>query len=170
MNERYISIQEFAEIVGISKQAVYKQVDKKLNNYIKRVDRRIMLNIQALHDVYGIEVDQLNQPKVEKVDQPNQPDNQLIIEILREELRKKDEEIKSLREEHKTEIEWYKEEIKTRNQNIIVLNENLKHEQQLHYMSKQKILQLEENTKEVVEQPETQTEEKKNFWSKFFKL
>lgn len=172
MEDKYISISEFAKILNISKQAVYKQVDKKLKDYVKLVDKRIMLNIQALKDVYGVEVDEVEQPiqpKVETVEQPVQQDNQLIIEILREELRKKDEEIKSMREEHQAEIEWYKEEIKTRNQDIRILNENLKHEQQLHYMSKQKILQLEESPKDVVEQSEQQPE-KISFWSRLFKF
>lgn len=94
----YLTIKEFAEKADVSQQAIYKQVERKLNNYIKLVDNQKMIDIRALQEVYGIEVEQPFQPKIQPVEQPIQPSNQQIIDrllfdMLQEELHKKNEQI-----------------------------------------------------------------------------
>lgn len=55
-----ISITEFAKRANVSRQSVYKrlsQVDDKLTEYVNLVDNKKMIDIQALEDVYGVEID-----------------------------------------------------------------------------------------------------------------
>ena len=61
--DEYISIKEFAEQAGVSVQSIYKRLNRlnnPLNQYIKLVENQKMLNISALEEVYGIEVEQPN--------------------------------------------------------------------------------------------------------------
>lgn len=60
------TVQEFAERAGVSVQAIYKRLNNSLNPYIQLVDGRKMLKSSALSDVYGIEVEQLVQPELNK--------------------------------------------------------------------------------------------------------
>ena len=48
--DKYITIAEFAEIVGVSKQAVYKRIARDLEPYVKTIDgsKRISLAATAL--------------------------------------------------------------------------------------------------------------------------
>lgn len=48
MEKEYLSIKEFAVAVGISQQAVYKQLNNKLKPYLKVVDNKKMLEKSAL--------------------------------------------------------------------------------------------------------------------------
>lgn len=95
MNE-YISIPEFARLAHKSPQAIYKQLNNRLNPYVKLVDNQKMLNIKALSDIFGIEVEQPNQPEL------STQDNQLIKilqenqDLLRQQLKEKDKQIDEL--------------------------------------------------------------------------
>lgn len=40
MNQEYLSIKEFAAAVGVSQQAIYKQLNNKLKPYLKMVDNK----------------------------------------------------------------------------------------------------------------------------------
>lgn len=51
---QYITVKEFAERAGVSAQAVYKALNKKLSPYLKEVDGKKMLNIRALREIYGV--------------------------------------------------------------------------------------------------------------------
>lgn len=48
MEKEYISIKEFAAAVGISQQAIYKQLNNKLKPYLKVVDSKKMLEKSAI--------------------------------------------------------------------------------------------------------------------------
>ena len=48
MEKEYLSIKEFAAAVGVSQQAVYKQLNNKLKPYLKVVDNKKMLEKSAL--------------------------------------------------------------------------------------------------------------------------
>ena len=48
MEKEYLSIKDFAQAVGISQQAVYKQLNNKLQPYLKVVDNKKMLEKSAL--------------------------------------------------------------------------------------------------------------------------
>lgn len=155
-DQEYICIKEFAVRAGVSPQAIYKrlnQVDNQLNNYIKPVGNQRMLNIQALHDIYGIEVDNQNQPVVNF----NQPDqikmlqDQLNVkdQQLREQAewdQKKDEQIRMLQEQLIEQDQRHHEQLQT-------MQELLSQEQKLHLLSVQRVRELEDQA--AVQQQES---------------
>ena len=142
----YISIKEFARRAGVSPQSIYKrlnQVDNQLNNYIKPVGNQRMLNIQALQDVYGIEVGNQNQPVEQPDDNLSQPE-QAVIEVLREQIRVKDEQIQTLQQQLREESERHHAELQQ-------AQENLEREQQLHLLSQRRVLELEGQMNETAQ-------------------
>lgn len=84
MNNDYLSIKEFSAAVGISQQAVYKQLNNKLKPYLKIVDNKKMLDKSAL-ELFN------------KQQENNQVEQQLI-NILQTELNKKNEQIEKLQQ------------------------------------------------------------------------
>lgn len=160
----YLTIKEFAEKVGVSQQAIYKQVERKLKNYVKLVANQKMIDIKALQEVYDIEVEQPIQPNIEPVEQLIQSSSQQIIDrllfdMLQEELRKKNEQIETLQQIIKeNEFKYHEALMKSQ--------QNLEREQQLHLLSKQKILELENKQEEEMIQEQ---EEIKGFWARLFR-
>ena len=103
MNDpEYISIKEFAKRAGVSRQSIYKalnQVDSRLTAFVNLVDNQKMLNIKALKEIYGVEVDSRLtancQPETTNF-QPEKNLNQQFIESLQQQLKSKDEQIERL--------------------------------------------------------------------------
>lgn len=163
MVDQYVSIKEFAARAGVSPQSVYKrlnQVGNQLSNYIKPVGNQRMLNIRALQDVYGIEVDNQNQPVEQPVVNFSQPDQmQDQIKMLQDQLgikdqqlreqaerdQKKDEQIRKLHEELIEQDQRHHEEIQT-------MQELLSQEQKLHLLSVQRVQELEAQEAAVQQQ------------------
>lgn len=155
VDHEYISIKEFAARAGVSPQAIYKrlnQVDNQLINYVKPVGNQRMLNIQALKDIYGIEVDNQKQPVEQSVVNLVQPDQmQDQIRMLRERLdikeqqlreqaerdQEKDEQIRMLQEQLIEQDQRHHEQIQT-------MQELLSQEQKLHLLSVQRVQELED--------------------------
>lgn len=93
MNKKYISVSEYAKIKGISKQAVYKQLNNKLKKFVVVVDNKKCLDIAVLS------VEELNQ--VEKLlnqplNQVEQPTDNHLLSLLEKQIEEKDNTIKSL--------------------------------------------------------------------------
>lgn len=90
----YISVAEYAEKTGLSKQAVYKQLNKKLKPFVVVIDGKKKISAAAL-DLGGFEafneVEQPVEPKVETVEQPVETSGFLISQIA-----EKDRTIESL--------------------------------------------------------------------------
>lgn len=125
VDQEYMFIKEFAERAGVSPQAIYKrlnQVGNQLNNYVKTVGNQRMLNMQALQDIYGIEVVNQNQPVEQPVVNFSQP-MQDQIRMLQDQLIEQD-----LR---------HHEQIQT-------MQELLSQEQKLHLLSVQRVQELED--------------------------
>lgn len=58
MDVEYISIAEFAERAGVSKQAIYKQANNsnsKIAPYIQRNGKQILIKVSALRELYEVE-------------------------------------------------------------------------------------------------------------------
>lgn len=188
MGAEYLSIKDFAKRAGVSQQAIYKQVERKLNNYIKLIENQKMIDIRALQEVYGVEVEQPIQPKIEPVEQPIQPNLQEeieekndLIEFLKDQLRAKDEQIESMRHECDTtsdealneavlkQLDILNEQLKAKDKQIDNLTKLLDQEQQLNAMNHEKILLLESKLEEPTEPVDPDEEPPKGFWSKLFK-
>ena len=141
MKTEYLTIKDFAERAGVSQQAIYKQVERKLNNYVKMVENQKMIDIRALQEVYGVEVEQPIQPNFDSI----LSQNQQMIDMLKEQLEAKDKQIESLQK-------------------------LLDQEQHLNAMNHEKILLLESKLEEPNEvDPKESDEQQKGFWAKIFK-
>lgn len=66
MESKYISVKEFSERAGISVQAVYKQLNKRLKPYLTMVDGIRMLDIKGLEEVYGKSAEHKVEQKVDE--------------------------------------------------------------------------------------------------------
>lgn len=94
-----LSVQEFAEKAGVTTQWIYKQVrDKReINRYVIRVDGHIRINAEAL-SLYKTTSEQ-------KQDGADSAESHLqeLVQIMKEQLQVKDEQISQLQEMVKTE-------------------------------------------------------------------
>lgn len=143
-----ISITEFAKRANVSRQAVYKRltnIDDNLIKYVNTVDGKKMLDIQALKDVYGIEVDK----EVDKNDNVESTSCQSNVNLDNPKNKVEDMLLKQ--------IEILQQEIKIKNEQIEQLHKLLDQEQQLRMVSEQKKLEIEDSNSE-------QKEVKKKWW------
>lgn len=174
VDQEYISIKEFAERAGVSPQAIYKrlnQVGNQLINYIKPVGNQRMLNIRALQDIYGIEVDNQNQPVEQQVvnfSQPDQMQNQ--IRVLQEQLNVKDQQLREQAEQEQKKDEQIRmlqeqliEQDQRHHEQIQTMQELLSQEQKLHLLSVQRVQELED---QAAVQHESIWQRFKRFWWK----
>jgi len=93
--DKYISIKEFAQQIGVSSQAVYQRLDKDLKPFLKVVDNKKKLNIQAfeLFNLKGVE-----QPIDKEIDNQLIKTLQETLKVLSRQLEAKDQQIKDLNE------------------------------------------------------------------------
>lgn len=126
-----LTVQQFAALVGKSPQSIYKRLNKvdnpvvnPIQPYVVVVDGQKMLKIQALSELYGVEVEQPIQPgwqpEYEKLSTPFNPVEQPIqpptdektsdeVAFLREQIRRQDTMIESLNKELEKEREHNRE-------------------------------------------------------------
>ena len=145
----WLSIKDFAKIANVSKQSVYKRLSTSLNPYLKVENGIKYLNIKALSGIYGKEVSQPFQPYFQPDSQLFQPQNDKIHNKIVTE------------NNDNNFIEFLLKQIDIKDKQIVELQQLLKQEQQLHFLSKQRIHQLEE-VKDTEEKP------KKGFWERIF--
>lgn len=141
MGKEYLTVAEYAEIKGISKQAVYKQLNNKLNNYAETVEGKKCLKISILEENIqpsSTKVEQPIQPVSTEVEQPIQP-------FWEAQIKEKDKTIDSLLRQ----IEALQEQ-NTR------LTELLHNSQVLLAVEKQALIQEQASTH--TEEPEHRTE------------
>lgn len=84
MDKEYLSIKEFAAAVGVSQQAIYKQLNNKLKPYLKVVGNRKVLEKSAL--------------ELFKKEEKTTTVEQQLINMLQTELNKKNEQIEVLQQ------------------------------------------------------------------------
>lgn len=155
---QYLSIKDFAQAAGVSVQSVYKrlnQVENSLNQYLNLIDGKKMLDIKALKDVYGIEVEQ---PVEQPLNRNSQPDST------------RDTAIKALSQQ----LEVLQDQIKSKDQQIEELNQRLKEsmqlldqQQKLTAIAEQKVMMLEQQSTDQEEDPK-EPESKKSWWKRIF--
>lgn len=88
-----LTIKEFAELSGKTRQTIYQQLNSRLKDYLQVIDNVKMLESRALKEVYGIDPENLANPSIESGLE------QIFYEILRDELKSKNEQILALQEE-----------------------------------------------------------------------
>lgn len=147
MEQEYLSIKDFAAAVGITKQAVYKQLNNKLKPYLKEVDNKKMIEKSAL--LLFERKSDLNQDE----QQLNNQLNEKLIDMLQKELEEKGQQLHE------------------KDKQIAELQKLLDQSQKLNAMDKQKILELEDKMAAVDQELQEQEEQnKKKWWQKLFTL
>ena len=173
MGAEYLSIKDFAKKAGVSQQSLYKRLNNpnnQLNNYVKMVENQKMIDIRALQEVYGVEVEQPIQPIIQPVEQPIQPLLQATIESLSKELERKSEKLQAKDKQYADLKASMEEQLKVKDKQIEHYGKLLDQEQQLNAMNQQKILALENKLEEPNEvDPKESDEPPKGFWTRFFK-
>ena len=91
-----LTVQQFADAAGISKQAVYKGLNNKLKPFVQLVDGKKMLQNKALREVYGVEVNQPDNPPLNNQSQPLEA----VIAMLQRELEIKNGQIEALQRQN----------------------------------------------------------------------
>lgn len=102
MENEYISIAEFAERAGVSKQAIYSRLNKSLKPYLKKLNGKKYLNIKGLEvfvSTFSIKVEQDFQSKIQGVESET-------LSILKEEIEVKNKQIEELNAELAKEREY----------------------------------------------------------------
>lgn len=130
MDKEYLSIKEFANLAGISRQAVYKQLNNQLTPYLKVIDGKKML------DKSGLELfDKQDNCKPVDNDFANQLVNQLTTELTEkgQQLKEKD---KQISEKDK--------QIAEKDKQLAALQKLLDQEQHLHALTLQRVAELED--------------------------
>lgn len=155
--DELLTIAEFAELAGVSRQSIYKQMSTRLSKYCKLVDNRKMIEYRALAEVFGMSVEQPCQPKndnsVNSDVNPNEP-LEAVIEMLRNELEVKNRQIMTLQEQNIQLTET-----------IAKMSDSLQAAQALHAGTIQQQL---EGPVEPQSAPETEPP-KSGFWGRLFK-
>lgn len=97
MENKLLTISQYAEIKGISKQAVYKKLNTKLKEFIVVENGQKFLDIKVLELEEGLKVEQhLNQ-----IEQPlNQQLNNEVVSLLEKMLEEKNQRIQELLEQN----------------------------------------------------------------------
>lgn len=148
MGKEYLTIAEYAEIKGISKQAVYKQLNNKLKDYVEIVENKKCLKISVLEESiqpHSTEVEQPIQPISTEVEQPIQP-------FLEAQIKEKDKTIDSLLRQI--------EALQKQNDRLTDLLQN---SQMLLAVEKQQLISAQEAKTEDTAEPIQQKPKKKLF-------
>lgn len=101
-----VTVKEFAKMADKSQQAIYKQLNNRLNPYIQLIDNQKMLEIRALSEVFGIEVEQPIQPKLNNKFNSETP----LYDMLKNELEAKNKQIEELQKALEKEREHSREQ------------------------------------------------------------
>ena len=140
--EEYISIAEFAERAGCSKQAVYQRLNKSLKKYVKVEKGKKCINIKALEDLYSKEVEQVFQGKSQGVEQGLNNDIQALNDV----------------------IQTLNEQLAVKDQQIAALHNLLDQQQHLAAMDRQKIAELEDKLAQEAEESAEPVRKWWQFW------
>ena len=92
--KEYLTIKEFADIAGVSKQAVYQRLTGTLKPYVNIKDGVKYLNIRALELYKGD--DAVKKLKKNNQEESNSVQVDLMVELLKRELDEKNKQIDEL--------------------------------------------------------------------------
>ena len=126
MERQYLSISEFAEIKGITPQAVYKQLNNKLKDFLIEVESKKYIKIEALSESELKKVEKLFN---NEFNNNSQEFNNLFQPFFEKQIEEKDKQIESLFEM-----------IAEKDKQIANLQNLLNQSQQLQAMEKQLLL------------------------------
>lgn len=158
-----LTVQQFADAAGITKQAVYKALNNKLKPYVQLVDGKKMLYNKALQEIYGVEV---NQPVNQPLHNQNQPMD-VLIAMLQRELDAKNELIAS----QQRQLEAKDRQIENLTASLDHITLGLDAAQVLHAVTMQQQQLQAPDVQQIIEEDTTTGQEKKKggFFSRWKK-
>ena len=174
-NNEILTVQQFAEAAGISKQAVYKALNNKLKPFVQLVDGKKMIHSKALTEVYGVAV---NQHRGNPEGNQSQP-LETLIAMLQKELDAKNEQISAQQrqlEAKDEQIRQLNERLRESHEAFAIEQETAQRAQALHAGTLQQ-LQTPAEPEVVVENPAksdpgpgepTPQEKKSGLWARMF--
>lgn len=163
--EEYLTVSEFSERCGTSKQAVYARLNKSLLPYLKMEDGVKKISTRALYELYGFERDTGTKQESKSIEQGL---NNQLIDLLNKQLIQKDRQIENLEQllfnmnaqltESQHRIQALMDKSQEEQQNVEI------EENQQSVADKERIIELEQEIKKLEE------ESKKKWWQKLFGL
>lgn len=155
MNGQYISVKEFSERAGISVQAVYKQLNKRLKPYLTMVDGIRMLDIRALEEVYGKSAEHKVEQKV---------DEKLLNQLIAQ-LEEKDRQINELHRLLANTQMQLSESLHT--VQMLEDRQNIEHTEHTEQQEEQTV-EHDRTEHEEIKPVSTENNEKKSWWKRIF--
>lgn len=163
--ETFLTVSEFSERAGISKQAVYSRIKTSLAPYLKIEDGVKKISTRALYELYGFERDTGTKQESKSIEQGL---NNQLIDLLNKQLIQKDRQIENLEQllfnmnaqltESQHRIQALMDKSQEDQQNVEIA------ENQQSVADKERIIELEQEIKRLEE------ESKKKWWQKLFGL
>lgn len=149
-----MSQKQIAEKLGISKQKVYRCI--KLNHIKEALHETVKGNTVLMYDTQAIEQIEsiLQGGGTTSHEAPNKAHHDTVNEALYEALLKQ--------------IDTKDKQIAELNDRLAEAHKSLHQEQQLHLLSKQRILELESKEEPPEETEPEEPEPKKKWWNRFF--
>ena len=168
-NKNYITVSQYSEIKGITKQAVYKQLNKKLKPFLIVVDNQKYIDLAALSDE---ERERLNGDKQPNEQPAEQPTDNPLQPFFESQIEEKDKVIESLLRQ----IESLQEqnhrltELLQNSQILLAAEKKLYLEQKTSPQEEKPIEQETPQAKQETSRTEpniSPKEERKSFWGMF---
>lgn len=184
---RFYTIAEYAEIHGISPQAVYKKINKGHLETVKKKDttgkqikyvvvyegeeqkETIQPEIQPVSQPAPPEAERVLKPLNQPLNQPEiQPNNQQFIDLLVSQISEKDKQIERLQAQIAEQQQESREKDRVIQEQVVKLNELLERSQELQAQGN--LLLRGKQPEEVIEvYHEKPVEPKQSFWKRLFK-
>jgi len=184
LEQKYLTIRQFAEAVGKSQQAIHQQLETRLKSYVKVIDKRKYIDNTAIREVFGIDdfkekssdlssdltsIQATLQVKNEMIENLKQQISGLIFdkEKLNEQLTVKDDQIKKLQKLLDQEQQLHKQ---TKDQYQLLLVDKEEPPEHLQEQLTTKDNMLTEQAEQIEKLKAELTEEKsKGFFKRLFK-
>lgn len=132
MSNKYLTVAQVAEKVGITTQAIYKQLHKQLQPYVVKVGNKTMLKNNVITDFYNMKLQELptDTTAVAKIEQPSLQPLPTVTNLLIEEKDKQIEllkvELNKVREDKKIERDTLVQQLDSKEQQLQVKDEQIK--------------------------------------------
>lgn len=177
--QQLLSVKQFAEKAGISKQAVYNQLETRLKPYVVKVDNATKIDIAAFEKFYSSQVDSNFQSTFNQVEQakgqPTAGSFDKVLEVLQQQLEVKDKQIADLhnRLSEMSDIIQQQQTLLDQQQKLNLIDKKddikeiaaVKEQGQGQQEEKSPIPQEEQEQQKPQEQEQTK---KKGFWARLF--
>lgn len=110
VDKELLTVKEFAQLSGRTKQAIYKQLNNKLSPFVQTINNQKMLETRALKEIFNIDIEQQKDEKLNDEINLESCLEASLYEILKDELEAKNKQIIHLQGELATERQHNREQ------------------------------------------------------------